>query len=270
MADNSLAGLATSYTAGGQTTNPFNISNNYGTTSTTSSNTNPFSTGLQLTGPNGLGYNLYIDQLLGTGFGQDIQNFINSGAGYNQNVLQALINQIQPQVNTGIANLEASAGATGTRFGSGYEVGLGDYLSQVNANENTMAAGLYEQSVQNQMSLLSQLIPGVEATAANQGGILSDIASFFTGGVSGLFNELDSTDHAGQNTNTGTNTSANAFQQLLSMLNNSNSTSTGTLSTSDLSNLYSLNTTSNAGISTLGLDTSTDSSLASDWEAALF
>lgn len=94
----------------------------------------------------------------GQGLGQAYSQLAATG-GYNPAVFNALVNQMQPQIQSGVATLGASAGAAGNRFGSGYELGLGDYLSQVNANEMGMAANLYQQSIQNQMGILQNTMP---------------------------------------------------------------------------------------------------------------
>jgi hypothetical protein len=148
---------------------------------------NGYSTGTGIGTANpisGLGINLpsnSLNQILGGTWGPMITHLLNSGTGYNSQVLSALINQIQPQVNEGIASLGASAGAAGTRFGSGYQVGLGDYLSQVNANENTMAANLYENSVQNTLGLLGNILPLQAQYTNNKGGFTSSLISSLIG-----------------------------------------------------------------------------------------
>lgn len=117
-----------------------------------------------------------FNQLYG-GLGPYLSQFINSGAGYNPQVLQSLVNQIQPQVNEGLATLGATAGATGNRYGSAYQIGTADYLSQVNQNELGMASGLYENSVQNTLGLLGNIYPLQAQYHNNQGGFLSSLLS---------------------------------------------------------------------------------------------
>jgi len=124
--------------------------------------------------------NLTSDQsTLGHTFGDlgpYLASMIQTG-GYNPQVFQALVNQLQPQVNEGVATINASTGASGTRFGSGNALALGDYLSQVNLNESSMAAGLYEQSVQNSLQALGMTAPSAAQYKSNQGGMLSSILS---------------------------------------------------------------------------------------------
>lgn len=134
-----------------------------------------------------------FNQLYG-GLGPYLSQFINSGAGYNPQVLQSLVNQIQPQVNEGLATLGATAGATGNRYGSAYQIGTADYLSQVNQNELGMASGLYENSVQNTLGLLSNIYPLQAQYHNNQGGFLSSLFSSILPnlGNTGLGNALGS------------------------------------------------------------------------------
>lgn len=126
-----------------------------------------------------------FNQLYG-GLGPYLAQFINSGAGYNSNVLNSLINQIQPQVNRGLATLEATAGATGNRYGSAYQIGAADYLSQVNQNELGMASGLYENSVQNILNLLGSIYPLQAQYHNNQGGFLSSLLSSLIPTIPGI------------------------------------------------------------------------------------
>lgn len=126
-----------------------------------------------------------LSGLLGGGLGSWLQNFINSGAGYNQGVLQALIQQLQPQIQSGIATIGSSFGATGNEFGSANALALGDYLSQVNANENVMAANLYENSINNVIGLISELINPQAAYQSNKGGFWSTLGAGLLGQLGG-------------------------------------------------------------------------------------
>lgn len=83
-----------------------------------------------------------------------LYNFMSSGAGFNSDVANALIQALNPQVQRGEADLLESFSSRGLRDGSPAAIGMGDYLSQVNLNEGQIMAGLYEQAVQNYMSVL--------------------------------------------------------------------------------------------------------------------
>jgi hypothetical protein len=98
--------------------------------------------------------------------------YLNNGAGYNPSVLNSLINQIQPQVQGGLATLGATAGMTGNRFGSAYQLGTADYLSQVNQNELGMASGLYQQSQSTINNDMMSILGDAWKYKNNQGSIL--------------------------------------------------------------------------------------------------
>jgi len=89
-----------------------------------------------------------------SGIGGELANFLQSGAGFNPQVLQALFAAMQPQIQRGEADIMEQFSNMGLRSGSPAGVGLGDYLSQVNLNEGQIAAQMYEQSVQNYLSVL--------------------------------------------------------------------------------------------------------------------
>ena len=85
---------------------------------------------------------------------QLLLNFLQSGAGFNPQVAQAMINALQPQVQEGEENLIEQFSTGGQRNSSSAQVGLGDYLSQVNLNEQQIFAQMYEQSTQNYLEAL--------------------------------------------------------------------------------------------------------------------
>lgn len=137
-----------------------------------------------------------FNQLYG-GLGPYLTQFINSGAGYNPQVLESLVNQIQPQVNRGLATLGATAGATGNAYGSAYQVGTADYLSQVNQNELSMASGLYENSVQNVLGLLGPIYQNQAQYHNNQGGFLSSLFSALAPTIPGIIGGITGTNLPG-------------------------------------------------------------------------
>lgn len=88
------------------------------------------------------------------GIAGELANFLQSGAGFNPAVAQALIAAMQPQINEQMATLEEQFGGMGLRAGSPMGVALGDFMGQVNLNEGQIFANLYEQSVQNYLNVL--------------------------------------------------------------------------------------------------------------------
>lgn len=122
-----------------------------------------------------------FDKIFGP-LGPYLQQALQSG-GYNPGVFEALVKQLQPQVDRGVATIGANTGASGTRFGSGYDLALGDYLSQVNANEGAMAAGLYEQAVQNSFNILGATLGDTAQFKSNQGGFNTALITSLIGAL---------------------------------------------------------------------------------------
>jgi hypothetical protein len=106
---------------------------------------------------------------------QMLQQFLNTGAGYNPDVANAIIAAMQPQVERGTESIMEQFGGQGSRFGSGAQIGLADYQGQVQLDYGQIFSQLYEQSVQNYLSILSG------AKAPQGPGILGDIASLLPG-----------------------------------------------------------------------------------------
>jgi hypothetical protein len=113
--------------------------------------------------------------------------FLMGGAGYNPQVANALIAQMQPSIERGQENLLEQFSAGGNRFGSGAQIGLGDYLANTNLDIGSVLSNLYEQSVQNYMNALMNA-PSQNLTPTNwdlAAGAL-DMATQIPGLVSGL------------------------------------------------------------------------------------
>jgi hypothetical protein len=88
------------------------------------------------------------------GVAGELANFLQSGAGFNPAVAQALIAAMQPGVQRKEADILEQFSNMGLRGSSSAAIGLGDFLSQEQLNEGQIWAGLYEQSVQNYMNVL--------------------------------------------------------------------------------------------------------------------
>lgn len=135
-----------------------------------------------------------LGKAYGVGPGQMLYNILNGGL-FNPQVASSFLNAMQPGIAQGQSNILNSFGAEGSRFGSAAAYGLGQYNSQVNLNEQQTLAGIYEQAQQEQLGLLSSILPTLHSERANQGGILGDVlggletiggiaAAPFTGGMS--------------------------------------------------------------------------------------
>lgn len=100
--------------------------------------------------------NMYnqLKKTYGSGTAAALVDFLNSGAGYNQQAINNLLASLQPGVERGTESLMSQFSASGNRFGSGAQIGLGDYLSQVNLNEGQLVSQMYETAVNDYMNVL--------------------------------------------------------------------------------------------------------------------
>jgi hypothetical protein len=89
------------------------------------------------------------------GAGTALAQFLNTGAGFNPQVAQALIAAMQPQFAKGQANLMEQFGASGQAAGSSAALAMGDYMAQENLDVGQLLSGMYEQSVSNYMNVLT-------------------------------------------------------------------------------------------------------------------
>src|SRR3954469_19036851 len=110
-----------------------------------------------------------LQSLYGRGVGSQLWTFLSSGAGYNPQVAQSLIAQMGPSVARGDAQIRDAFGDEGARFSSSAAVGLGDFYSQVQQQINTTVSGLYEQAVQNYISVLTGFQGGAQQQNAQKG-----------------------------------------------------------------------------------------------------
>lgn len=123
----------------------------------------------------------------GEGMGDSIYNFLAGGAGYNSQVAQALIAQMQPGEERQQENLLEQFGAGGNRFSSAGAIGLGDLESQQSNDENATMANLYQQSVQNYLNTIMGTKGDVaQNQSSGIGGFLSD-ALQIGGDIGGMF-----------------------------------------------------------------------------------
>lgn len=83
-----------------------------------------------------------------------LAEFMMSGAGFNPQVAQALINAMGPSIERGQENIAEQFSAMGNRFGSPAATGMADFQSQVNLNIGEIFSQMYEQSVSNYLGIL--------------------------------------------------------------------------------------------------------------------
>ncbi len=90
----------------------------------------------------------------GEGMATTIQNFLNQGAGFNQQAVNQLLAAMQPGFNQAQQNLMQQFGSTGNRFSSGAQIGEADLMSQEQLDIGQIEAQMYEQSVNDYLSVL--------------------------------------------------------------------------------------------------------------------
>jgi hypothetical protein len=135
-----------------------------------------------------------LGKAYGKGPGQAIYNILSEGL-FNPQEAAAFLNAMQPSIHQGEASVLNAFGAEGSRFGSAAALGLGNYESQVNLNEQQTLASMYMQAQQDQLQLLEGVLPTLHGEKANSGGWIHDLiggleiaggvlAAPFTGGAS--------------------------------------------------------------------------------------
>lgn len=115
-----------------------------------------------------------LGKAYGKGTGQLLGNIITQGL-FNPQEAAAFLNAMQPSINQGLASTQNSFGAEGSRFGSAAALGIGNYESQVNLNEQQTLASMYMQSQQEQLQLLESVLPTIHGEKANSGGWVHDL-----------------------------------------------------------------------------------------------
>jgi len=140
---------------------------------------------------------------------------------FNPQVAAAYMNAMQPAYNQGIASQEQAFGTEGARFGSSAALGIGNFASQFDLNEQQTMANMYMQAQQEQLSLLENILPTIHSERVNNesSAWISDllggleiaggaIGAVFTGGATlGLIPAGINT-IAGANSSSGSSTGA--------------------------------------------------------------
>jgi len=125
-----------------------------------------------------LGGNMFreLERAYGKGTAALLMPMLTKGL-FNPQVAQAFMNSMQPSIARGQADILGAFGAGGNRFSSSAALGLGDYMSQVNLNQEQTLAQMFQHSQDQELSLLSQLFPTLHQEQANadKGGIFSKI-----------------------------------------------------------------------------------------------
>jgi hypothetical protein len=121
----------------------------------------------------------------GSGLATAIMNFLQGGAGFNQDAINNLFAALQPGTERGTESLMEQFSASGNRFGSGAQIGLADYLSQVQLNEGQIETEMYEQSVSNYINTLMGAANTTAGRIASSPSTLDTIGNLIGTGATG-------------------------------------------------------------------------------------
>lgn len=168
----------------------------YNTGSFTGTNLGGLNSGLGFQWGQGYGSDLYnrLGRSYGRGAGQLLGNIMSGGL-FNPQVAAAYLNAQQPGIARGEAGILGAFGDAGARFSSASALGLGDYESQVQLNQQQMLAQMFQNAQGEELSLLKGVLPTLQQERANEGGTLNKViggietvggiaAAPFTGGAS--------------------------------------------------------------------------------------
>jgi len=118
-----------------------------------------------------------LSKSYGEGPAHALLDFLTGGAGFNQDAISNLFAAMQPQIERGTESLVNQFSATGNRFGSGAQIGLGDYLSQVNLNEGQIETQQYNNAIQNYLGVLMGTSGQAAETKANSPSLSDTLSS---------------------------------------------------------------------------------------------
>jgi hypothetical protein len=122
-----------------------------------------------------------LKKTYGDGTAHALLNFLTTGAGFNQDAINNLLAAMQPQIERGTESLMNQFSTTGNRFSSGAQIGLADFLSQVNLNMGQIESQMYENAVSNYMNTLMGVGAQNAQTKANSPSFMDKL-----GGILGL------------------------------------------------------------------------------------
>jgi hypothetical protein len=126
-----------------------------------------------------------LKKTYGDGTAHEIMNFLTSGAGFNQSAINNMLAALQPGIERGTESLMEQFSTSGNRFGSGAQIGFGDYLSQVQLNEGQLETQMYEQSINNYMNVLMGTAGQQAQNKANSPGLMDSISQGLGLGAAG-------------------------------------------------------------------------------------
>jgi hypothetical protein len=95
-----------------------------------------------------------LSKTYGSGTASAIMQFLQGGAGFNQQSVNNLLAALQPGYNRAQENLIEQFSTSGNRFGSGAQIGLADLQSQEQLNIGQIESQMYQQSIQDYIGTL--------------------------------------------------------------------------------------------------------------------
>lgn len=127
-----------------------------------------------------------LSKTYGSGLASTILQFLQGGAGYNSTAINNLVAGLQPQFQQSQNDLLQQFSAGGARFGSGAQIGESNLLSQQNLQVGELESQMYEQAIQNYISVLMGAASPTATRIENTPSTFDDVLSGLTGGLSGL------------------------------------------------------------------------------------
>ena len=94
---------------------------------------------------------------------------------FNPQVAAAFLNAQQPGIARGEAGILGAFGDAGALFSSAAALGMGDFESQVQLNQQQTLAQMFQNAQSEELSLLQSLLPTMHAERANKGGLFNKI-----------------------------------------------------------------------------------------------
>jgi hypothetical protein len=161
-------------------------------------NVGSFGTGTGLAGLNagivpgysGPGKDLYnmLGKAYGKGTGAILGDLLSGGL-FNPQVVAAFLNAQQPGIARGEAGIEGAFADAGARFSSAAGIGMGDYESQVQLNQQQVLAQMFQNAQLEEVGLLQNLLPTIQKERANSSGWANKLA-----GAMDIFSSMIGTD----------------------------------------------------------------------------
>lgn len=108
----------------------------------------------------------------GEGFGNTLWNTLQSGAGFNPQIANAFIKEMQPIFQENLANAMEYFSSTGSRFSSAAALGAGKAVADFSAKQQAVFAQMYMWAYQNYLNVLQY---GAQNTGDNTFGNIRSI-----------------------------------------------------------------------------------------------